>query len=284
MEINLGLVCMLTTTKFKKGFSGLKSLKSSLKIEDKLKKACLHNIEETIKCLTWCINNKIFLYRISSEIIPFNEFWTWKDDIDILKGLNKIQNLALKNNIILTIHPDQFCVLNSLNEKVVDNSIKILEYHYELSLFLGIKYIILHTGSSVHEYESRFIETCSKLNKNILDKLCLENCHSINILSVISICKRLKIKPLIDFHHNRICGNIDIDSILSEILELWNNKKPLAHLSSGKNFSNDKKHNDFISKEDIVEFEKYFYKFNIEIEAKQKEKAILKIKSFFNLL
>lgn len=275
---------MLTTTKFKKGFSGLKSLKSSVEIEDKLKKACLYNIEETIKCINWCINNKIYLYRVSSEIIPFNEFWPWKDEIDIIKGLNKIQNLALKNNIILTIHPDQFCVLNSLNEKVVNDSIKILEYHYELSLHLGIKHIILHTGSSVEEYENRFFKNCSKLNKNILDKLCLENCHNVNIISVLNICNLLKIKPVIDFHHNIIYGNINIDDILQDILKLWQEKRPLAHISSGKNFYNDKKHNDFILEEDIVKFKKYFYKFNIEVEAKQKEIAILKIKNFFNHL
>ncbi len=29
-------------------------------------------------------------------------------------------------------HPDQFCVLNSVKSDVVSNSVKILEYHYNL--------------------------------------------------------------------------------------------------------------------------------------------------------
>ncbi len=68
------------------------------------------------------------------------------------------------------------------------------------------------------------------------------------------------------------------------VLKLWQEKRPLAHISSGKDFYNDKKHNDFILEEDIVKFKKYFYQFDIEIEAKQKEIAILKIKDFFNQL
>ena len=89
MDINLGLVCMLTTTKFKKGFKGLKSLQESAEVNKKLKEASLHNIKETINCINWCINNEIYLYRISSDIIPFYEFWSWKEEKEITIGLEK---------------------------------------------------------------------------------------------------------------------------------------------------------------------------------------------------
>ncbi|MGL5761500.1 MAG: hypothetical protein ACRCXS_08880, partial [Cetobacterium sp.] len=53
-------------------------------------------------------------------------------------------------------------------------------------------------------------------------------------------------------------------------------RKPLAHISSGKDSVDDKSHSDYISEEDIKKYIWLFKEFDVEIEAKKKEKALKK--------
>ena len=77
-------------------------------------------------------------------------------------------------------HPDQFCILNSTRKEVVDNSVKILEYHYNLLDYLNIKnkILVVHVGSSVFGKENslkRFINTFNKLPSYIQKCIAIEN-------------------------------------------------------------------------------------------------------------
>lgn len=81
-----------------------------------LRDKIINNIVLTKDILKWNIENEIFMYRVTSTLFP------------------------------LVNHPDQFTVLNSLNEKVVKNSIVYLQYHYEVLKNLGGSDIIIHTG------------------------------------------------------------------------------------------------------------------------------------------
>lgn len=271
--MKLGLVCMLTNTKFKKGFSGLSALKNADNIEDKLLDATIHNIAETKKCIQWVIDNKTGMYRFSSELIPFYEFWKWDSYPQIVNGLLELGRMIKLNNIRGIIHPDQFCVINSENDNVVNNSIKILEHHFVLSQYLNIDDIIIHTGSAKGDYIDRFVNNFKRLHKSIKSKICVENCHSVNIDTVLEISKLTGAKPLLDFHHDRIkpCDNLE-NSIIN-ILNMWKSK-PLAHISSGKTADNDKAHADYISKNDVLIWNKYLKYFDTEVEAKLKEKSI----------
>lgn len=274
--MKLGLVCMLSTTKFKKGFSGINQCRAR-KDDSKLIEATLHNIQETKKCLDFVIESKIGMYRFSSDLIPFDTEWDWDKNEVIVSELLKLGQIIKEHNIRALIHPSQFCVINSENKDVVNNSIQILRHHYILSQYLNIEGIIIHTGSAKGNYKERFINNARQLPRCILDKIYLENCHSVDIVNVLDICQQLNIKPLSDLHHNRVYGNINIDIVLNSIKSLWKNIKPVAHISSGREFINDKAHNDYITLSDLKLFSKYFGVFDFEVEAKLKDKAIIKI-------
>ena len=70
---------------------------------------------------------------------------------------------------------------------------------------------------------------------------------------------------------------------IQKIFKLSKNKVPLAHISSplGVDKKNFKSHSEYISNEDLIEFQKYFDIFDIEIEAKGKELAVKKVIEFF---
>lgn len=275
--MKLGLCCMLSDTRFKKGYSGITACRKRLD-DSILLESTLHNIRETERCIQWVIGNGTGMYRFSSDIIPFDTEWDWDKNPIITSKLLQLGSMIKKHNIRATIHPSQFCVINSENSDVVINSIQILEHHYILTQYLNIEGIIIHTGSAKGDYKNRFISTFNNLPKVIQSKILLENCHSVSISDVLDICNVTGIRPILDLHHNRVCGKINLDTVKDNIFKLWGTSKPIGHISSGKTSSIDKSHNDIILDEDIECFREYFDQFELEIEAKSKEIAINSIK------
>ena len=96
-----------------------------------LKEIILHNLNLTKETLLWNIDRNILMYRASSKLIPFsthNEVlrdfeFRWYMDEDVLKILDEIKILVLENNIRLSMHPDQFTVLNSIKKDIIKKSI-----------------------------------------------------------------------------------------------------------------------------------------------------------------
>jgi len=284
--MKIGLVCMLKGRGMKKGFTGIKALEklSQVEIDKKACEAALYNIDYTLECLKWVKNHGQGMFRVSSSLIPYNEFWNWKNFDSILEKLKILKKFAKDNNIRLIMHPDQFTVLNSENNEVVHNSIKILNHHYEISELLGVEDIIIHVGSSKGDYKERFIKNTKLLNKKLKAKILLENCHSVGIEDVIEICEKTGIRPCLDFHHDRIKpSSKSFENYIEKILNLSKNKVPLAHISSpaGDEKNIYKSHSEYISTEDLIKFRKYFDLFDVEIEAKGKEKAVKKVVDFF---
>ncbi|WP_319369850.1 TIM barrel protein [uncultured Ilyobacter sp.] len=283
--MRIGLVCMLKGKGMKKGFKGIKALEnlSQVEIDRKACEAALYNIEYTLECLEWVKNHGKGMFRVSSSLIPYNEFWQWKSFDSILTKLGTVKKFAKDNSIRLVMHPDQFTVINSENKKVVLNSIEILNHHYEISELLGVEAIIIHVGSSKGNYKERFIKNVTLLNEKLRAKLFLENCHSVGIEDVIDICEKTNIKPCLDFHHDRIKpSSQNFENYIKKILKLSKDSVPLAHISSpaGDEKKDYKSHSEYISTEDLIKFRKYFDLFDIEIEAKGKEKAVKKVIDF----
>lgn len=289
--MNLGLVCMRKGRGFKKGFTGKKAINKAIQSEvnSKLYRVTLYNLKETISNIQYCIDNNISSYRISSSIIPFYEYWDWESFIDILGYMQQANRLAKSNNITLTIHPDQYTVINSNNPKVVENSFDILEHHRVLCQYIGIEHVILHTGGIYGDKSSamdRFVDNFNKLPKSLQSLIRLENCHYYNIDEVLSISKRCGVDVCYDFHHERVINNnIDLNNHIDNINKcIANNSNMLVcHISSGKEDRYDKSHHNYIIDYDIKLFKKVLDKFStydimVEVEAKYKELAIKKIR------
>lgn len=286
--MRIGLVCMLKGKGMKKGFTGIRALKklSQDEIEKKACEAALFNINYTLECLKWVKSCGKGLFRVSSNLIPYNEFWKWKNFDRILEKLRELKKYANKNDIRLIMHPDQFTVMNSQSQNVVINSIKILNHHYEISELLGVEDIIIHVGSSKGNYKERFIKNINSLNMKLKNKLLLENCHSMGIEGVVEICEKTNIRPCLDFHHDRIKpSSRNFQTYIQKILKLSKDRVPLAHISSpaGEEKQNFKSHSEYISDEDLIKFQEYFDIFDVEIEAKGKEKAVRRVIDFFDM-
>lgn len=266
-----------------------------------LKDIILHNLTLTKETLLWNIDKNILMYRASSKLIPFSTHsdilrdyeFRWFEDSDILKLLGEIKKIVLENDIRLSMHPDQFTVLNSFKEDVVDKSILNLEYHEKLLTSMGGTDLIIHTGGvygDKSEAIKRFITTYNSLDKNIRKHLRLENDDvSYTLSDVIAISKTCGIPVLLDIHHHN-CNNggvYNIKSLMNYIKDSWDSTGllPKCHISTGITDYKDKRHADYISPADFFSFCELTedIKVDLMVEAKLKEMAVLELKSFINI-
>lgn len=266
-----------------------------------LKEIIINNLNLTKEILLWNIDKNILMYRASSKLIPFSTHsdilkdysFRWYEDTDILNILKDIKKIVLENNIRLSMHPDQFTVLNSLKDDVIEKSIINLEYHQKLLELMGGSDLIIHTGGvygNKSEAINRFIDTYNNLNINIRKYLRLENDDvSYSLGDVISISKGCGIPILLDIHHHN-CNNggiFNIKPLIGYINDSWKttNLIPKCHISSGINDFKDKRHADYISPGDFFAFCEITEDIIVDlmVEAKKKELAVLELKSFINI-
>lgn len=287
----LGFACICNTLKDSGRFKAV-TVKTLLKLSDmeqskKLKATAVDNLYNSLQILKWCKENDILMYRFSSDLIPLATYvdsWQWWLDADIQNMCSNIKEFVEKSKIRISLHPDQFCVLNSDKPEVVKNSVKHLEYLNRLSNMIGNKLLILHTGSTVGGKEKaihRFIEHFKLLPKDIQDKLALENDDkSFDVMDVLFVCEVLGIPMILDIHHyNCLNTGESLFDLRQRILDTWKGRRPKMHLSSGKTSFTDRHHADYITLEDYNNTLKFAGDdFDIMLECKQKELALLKLR------
>ena len=258
----------------------------------KLLEITKNNLDSLYKIIKYNVKNNFHFYRLTSKLVPL----ATHDKVDfdyitpLLDEYKKIGKLINDNNIRVDTHPDQYAVLNSMDSKIVKNTVEILEYHYKIMDALGIKdkIIILHVGSSACGKKAsitRFINNFNKLPDHIKKCIAVENDDKVyNIKDVLELCHKINVPMVLDYHHF-ICNNEkeDINDYLKEIIDTWDGKLPKMHFSSPKSKLKKefRSHSDYINKECFIEFINILKKqdkdIDIMLEAKAKDDAISRL-------
>lgn len=288
--MKLGYACLNTTIGMKMRTCRIKTVE--LEGMAKIKELTLHNLNEVKRILKWNIEQKIDFFRVSSDIVPFGSHeilnWEWWTDEDVLQLTNEIKAMKELHNMRLSVHPGQYTIINSPNEKVVKNAFCDLEYHHKLINLVGGTDMVIHVGGVYGDKEAakqRFIKNYQRLSEDIKQKLILENDDkSFNVKDVLDIHSEIGVPICFDIHHH-VCNSYteeDTSVLLNQVYETWKGIRiPKMHISSGKNSKTDPSHHDYVLDEDFVEFLKLLGERNVDImfEAKKKELAVLKIKN-----
>lgn len=258
----------------------------------KLLEITKNNLDSLYEIIKYNVKNNFHFYRLTSKLVPL----ATHDKVDfdyitpLLDEYKKIGKLINDNNIRVDTHPDQYAVLNSMDSKIVKNTVEILEYHYKIMEALGIKdkIIILHVGSSACGKKAsitRFINNFNKLPDHIKKCIAVENDDKVyNIKDVLELCHKINVPMVLDYHHF-ICNNEkeDINDYLKEIIDTWDGKLPKMHFSSPKSKLKKefRSHSDYINKECFIEFINILKKqdkdIDIMLEAKAKDDAISRL-------
>lgn len=258
----------------------------------KLLEITKNNLDSLYEIIKYNVKNNFHFYRLTSKLVPL----ATHDKVDfdyitpLLDEYKKIGKLINDNNIRVDTHPDQYAVLNSMDSKIVKNTVEILEYHYKIMDAIGIKdkIIILHVGSSACGKKAsitRFINNFNKLPDHIKKCIVVENDDKVyNIKDVLELCHKINVPMVLDYHHF-ICNNEkeDINDYLKEIINTWDVKLPKMHFSSPKSKLKKefRSHSDYINKECFIKFINILKKqdkdIDIMLEAKAKDDAISRL-------
>ena len=260
-------------------------------VEKKWNEVIKHNFELFYKIINWNIANNVFLYRISSDLVPFADhekwgyLWTaWKDSIDNYGLLGPVREIIKRYIGLggrLTIHPGQFVSIGSAKEEVRNNSIKNLEYHGQLLDLMGLPQnyscpINIHVSNGTKDCEvtaNHIKNSIRLLSNSVNSRIVFENeqhgCwHPQNLRKVFP-----QIPITFDYHHFRINdGGLTLDEAITITSESWPNNEPIQHYSEGRDHELDPAHSDYVRVLPVSQYD-------IEVEAKQKDLAI---KPFLN--
>lgn len=172
-----------------------------------------NNLNVLDRVLDYNIQNEIYLFRISSDIIPFgshpvNGLKWWDIFSDRLTAIGR---KAQSHGVRLSMHPGQYTVLNSPDKDVVLRAVEDLRYHccFLDSLGLGPQHkLILHIGGIYGDKAAameRFMKQYQRLDYNIRRRLVIENDdRQYTVADALAISKSEGIPVVFDNLHHQV--------------------------------------------------------------------------------
>ena len=254
----------------------------------------LQNVQDLKKIIQWNSENNILMYRMSSDMFPWvseYEIPNLPDFNEISKILKECGDLSMSTNQRITFHPSPYSVLASLRDDVVEKSFKELRQHAEIMDIMGLPQnhyypINIHvntTQPSKEEAAARFCENFLQLNESTRKRLVVEiddkrsQYTSVDLKSMVYDV--IGVPITFDYLHN-LCNPPDgltESESLRICLDTWpSGITPLTHFSESRALFEDSSakelaHSDWIHQK----IETYGFDFDIELEVKMKDKALL---------
>jgi len=262
----------------------------------------LLNLKDLLKVLQWNYVNKVKVYRMSSCLFPWMSEYEFKDlynYTEIKSICETIGKYAEKTDQRLSFHPGHFDILASPTESTVNNSILDLNRHAQIMDMMNLRTdryntINIHVGGAYGDKDSamdRFCTNFKRLQKTAQQRLTVENDDKMNMYSTRElyegIHKKVGIPVVFDFLHHTLCSGGQTEE---EALRLASTTWPdgilqLTHYSSSKKINEDSTSIQTAHAEYLYEsINMYGMKFDIEIEAKAKERALFSyVEKFVNV-
>jgi UV DNA damage endonuclease len=292
-SIRLGLCCIFRDQPIKFRNTTVKAISSMDRDAAlaKLSGLCLANADALRASLQFCADNGIGCFRINSQILPIKthdecgyEITDLPDGDEIVRRFKACGEFARDNDLRTCFHPDQFVVLNSPRTEVVDRSIAELEYQAEVAEWVGADVVNIHGGGAYGDKTdalARFAHNLSRLSERARSRLTVENDDTTYTPSdLLPLCRAEGIPLVYDVHHHR-CNQDDlsVEEATEAAISTWN-RQPMFHISSpieGWKGPKPQRHHDFIDVQDFPDCWREL-SLTVEIEAKAKEVAVLKLK------
>jgi UV DNA damage repair endonuclease len=204
------------------------------------------NIEACYKLVSrvGTLDEDLRMVRLSSDILPVytEPSWKWfwrQPDVRAFaeRGFARVGDVARKNNVRLSFHPGQFCVLASINPGIVERSIEEFEYHTDMARWMGYGKtfqdfkINVHISGKLGPQGVR--DALSKMTPEARNCLTIENDEMTwGIDSSIELVKDCAL--VMDIHHHWINSGEYIeatDDRVKRIIDSWRGVRPVLHYS-----------------------------------------------------
>ena len=187
--------------------------------------ACLQQI------LAFNVQHSLFFFRMSSGLVPFGSHAvnTFKWQAYFAETFRVIGDYIKAHQMRISMHPDQFVVLNSPTPSIVQNSFAELEYQCAMMDLMGLDKtakLQIHAGGVYGDKPAairRFCDAFQELPDQVKARLVVENDdRSYSLQDCLEIHERTGIPILFDnFHHECLNNNEPMAEALRLAAQTW---------------------------------------------------------------
>jgi len=216
------------------------------KVEEKIIDVAKTNIMNTHNLIkkVATLPPQLRMLRITSDMLSF---YTHKDYRDFWKSTD-IQNLlehwfrplgetARANDVRVSFHPDQFVVLASDREEVVNQSIEEFEYHVDMARWMGygknFQDIKINVHISGRQGPDGIRKAYTRLSPEARNSLTIENEEMTHDLETCLQISDL-VPIVLDIHHHWVNSGEYIqptDDRVKKVIDSWRGIRPACHYS-----------------------------------------------------
>lgn len=294
MPHQVGYCCINLTLGKQKITTGRTLRQASFKQDTKLERTsllALQNAKDLVTILKWNASNNIRVFRIGSNIFPWNSEYQVDDLPDIVAirdVMKEAGNVIRTSGQRVSFHPDHFVKLGTSKPEVARRSIHDLNHHDDLMTMLELPVthyypLNIHVGMNYsQDVIDRFCERFACLNETTQQRLVVENDDKANAFSVLQlytdITSRLNTPITFDyFHHTFHDSGLSSLAAARIAAETWGDVTPLFHYSESKNLNegvsgNPRAHSDYA----FIKIDDYGLNIDVDLETKAKELAYFK--------
>jgi len=184
--------------------------------EERLIETVGGNLECLLQTLRFNVERGLLFFRITSDLVPFASHpvcrFDWRRHFrKLFKGIGAF---IRTNRVRVSMHPDQFTLINSLSEDVLKRSIAELRYHAAVLDQMGLDLasrIQIHVGGVYGDRKGsmqRFEERYSRLPLPVRRRLVVENDEkSYSLRDCLKLHERTGIPVVCDVFHHRLLNH-----------------------------------------------------------------------------
>jgi UV DNA damage endonuclease len=257
--------------------------------DERLRETMKANLVCLMKILSYNVDHGMLFLRITSDMVPFasHPVCTFPWQMHFADEFRTIGEFIRFHRFRISMHPDQFVLLNAPDTGVLDRSIADLIYQVQVLDGLGLDNsakLQIHVGGVYGNKTSsieRFIKNYERLDDSIRRRLVIENDERLyTIADCLAIHERTGIPVLFDVFHHAInnTGEQTVD-LLAPLNDTWKRHDgiPMVDYSSQQPGKRAGAHADSIDQKDFLSFLQSTVPFDIDImlEIKDKEKSAL---------
>lgn len=276
--INLSLSCRGSRTFRLKSYS-----------DERMAETVANNLSCLREMLAFNVRRGLMFFRITSDLIPFASHpvctYPWQEAF--AETFRAIGVFLREHGLRVSLHPDQFILINAKDPGIVARSVAELSYHTEVLDLMetdGTAKIQIHVGGLYGDREkslARFVERYDALSEAIRRRLVVENDERLfTVADCLYLHGKTGIPVLFDaFHFHCLNRGETLREAFAQTHGTWtkNDGVPIVDYSSQKPGAKKGTHTETIDPDDFRAFldATAGFDFDIMCEIKNKEKSAL---------
>lgn len=258
--------------------------------EERLISTVSNNLQCLLEMVRFNAQHGILFFRITSDLVPFAShpicLFDWRTFFAGLFG--EIGTFIRTHGMRISMHPDQFTLINSVDPAIFERSRAELLYHAAVLDALGLDRsakIQIHVGGVYGDRNAsieRFVERFALLDESIRRRLVVENDdRNYTLRDCLEVSARAGLPVLFDtLHHSVKWSGETYRQAVELVSATWdeNDGPPMVDYSSQAKGRKPGVHSTSIDIDDFVGFldETSPFDFDVMLEIKDKETSAIR--------